>query len=127
MPLIGNKDTKKMTAPLLVQANNDIRGIYLAGLKNIVEGTPVDSGRARNNWFLSVDYPSENTTDSISTDSNSVRQAKSLPKSIFNKRIFFSNNLPYINRLEYVSWSVQAPVGWVRITLIKMLNKIRSL
>lgn len=112
---------------MLAEVNNDVRGVYLAGLKNIVEGTPVDKGRARNNWFLSVGYPSDNVTDSISTSSNSERQAKSLPKSVLNKKIYFSNNLPYINRLEYGSWSDQAPLGWVRITLMKMINKIKTL
>lgn len=34
------------------------------------------------------------------------------------KRIFFSNSLPYVNRIEFEGWSkVQAPAGMVRITI----------
>ena len=111
---------------MLVEANNDVRGVYLAGLKNIVEGTPVDKGRARNNWFLTVGSPSSETTLRF-TGSNSEKQLNKIPKGIFNKKIYYTNNLPYIERLEYGSWSGQAPLGWVRVTLMKMTNKIKTL
>jgi len=62
-----------------------------------------------------------------------------MPKIVLNKKIFYTNNLPYIGVLEYGGFPVpggdltsggfskQAPEGWVRKTLIQMQNKIRSL
>ena len=54
MPLDGMDNVKKMIAKNKRDANENIRGVYLAGLSNIIRATPTDTGRARNNWFLSV-------------------------------------------------------------------------
>ena len=54
MPLIGRERLGLAIDDLVGVTNDDLRGVYLAGLKNIVQGTPADSGRARNNWFLTV-------------------------------------------------------------------------
>lgn len=152
MPLIGRADLDVAISDLVGVANDDVRGVYLAGLKAIVQGTPADSGRARNNWFLSVGVPSNKVTTSSSVGGGgSLSQAAKMPKDVLNNKIFFTNNLPYIGVLEYGGFpspvengsyikrsksfeilsingfSKQAPNGWVRTTLIKMQNKIRKL
>jgi hypothetical protein len=74
-----------------------------------------------------------------------------MPQSVLGKSLYFTNNAPAINILEYGGFptpvkkgsyikrsksfeilsirgfSKQAPNGWVRATLIAMRNKIRSL
>ena len=151
MPLRGMSNVKKMTSDRLVKMNDDVRGVYLAGLFNVIEGTPVDSGRARNNWFLSVSAPSQKTTKSKSKGLAAIRQLRTMPKSVLNKKIYFTNNLPYIGLLEYggypknvkkgtfnkklkkyeirsiSGYSKQMPRGWVRVALRLMANKIRKL
>jgi len=150
MPLKGRKNVNLAINNLVKSANDDVRGVYLAGLANIVQETPADKGRARNNWFLSVGAPSNRTTTSASVGGGgSLSQAGKMPQDVLNNKIFFTNNLPYIGILEYGgfpspvekgSWikgryqklsangfSKQAPNGWVRATVIKMGNKIRSL
>lgn len=152
MPLIGRERLNLAIDDLVNVTNDNLRGVYLAGLKTIVQGTPADSGRARNNWFLSVNAPSNKTTTSASVGGGgSLSQAGTMPKDVLNNKIFFSNNLPYIGVLEYGGFpspvengsyikrsksfeilsingfSKQAPGGWVRKTIIKMQNKIRSL
>ena len=64
MPLIGRKGVDDAIDDLVMSVNNDVRGVYLAGLSNIVKETPADTGRARNNWFLTVNAPSNRTTTS---------------------------------------------------------------
>lgn len=152
MPLKGLDNVHNAIDDLVLKQNDNLKGVYLAGLSNIVSGTPADKGRARNNWFLSVGAPLNKTTASKSTSgSNSIMQVFRMPKIILGKKIFFSNNLPYIGTLEYGGFpapvkqgsynsktksyeilsingfSKQAPNGWVRKTIIKMANKIRSL
>ena len=127
-----------------------MRGVYLAGLKNIVQETPADTGRARNNWFLSVTAPSNKTTTSASIGGGgSLSQASKMPKRVLGKKIFFTNNLPYAGILEYGGFpkpvkkgsrikgryqklsrggfSLQAPKGWVRRNLKLMQSKIKKL
>ena len=137
MALIGLDNVKRAMADLKLSANNDLRAIYINGLGNIQKQTPVDEGRARNNWFLSVSTPSNKTTSA--TGSPSLTEITSMPSTVLGKKVLFTNNLPYIGLLEYGGYpqpgtsktvngfSSQAPNGWVRATLIKMANKIRNL
>jgi hypothetical protein len=139
MPLLGREKVNKMTEDAYIRVNDNVRGVYLSGLTNIVQATPADTGRARNNWFLSLGVPSSDVTTSKAQGLAAIRQLSQMPKLVLNKQIFYTNNLPYIGVLEYGGFPVpggdltsggfskQAPDGWVRKTLIQMQNKIRSL
>ena len=140
MPLIGRKKVDSAIDDLYTKTNDNLRGVFLSGLTNIVQETPVDEGRARNNWFLSVSTPSSATTTSKAKGLGAIRQLRSMPKRVLNRKIYYTNNLPYISKLEYGGYgrnsasgkaangfSKQAPNGWIRKTLIKMQNKIRAL
>lgn len=151
MPLIGLGRVRKAMEMIKDGANDDIRGVFLAGLQNIVEGTPARKGVARNNWTLS-----EGSPKGAFTNSAGIGGARSLnsimaqmPNVVLGKKLFFSNPTPYINILEYGGYpnpvklgslfegrfqklssggySKQAPGGWVRKDLILMRQKIRSL
>lgn len=148
MPLIGRENLKLAIDKRVTIANDDLRRVYFAGLSAIIKGTPVGNpdlwvykhptrgyidyvgyfgkpdyvgGRARSNWFLSQLTPSTKTTEATKRTKTPV-----LPKNVLDKKIYFTNNLPYINRLEY-GYSQQAPNGWVRKALILMQNQIRAL
>ena len=150
MPLIGRDKVDKAIVDTVITTNDNLKGVYFAGLANIINGTPADTGRARNNWFLSVGTPSNSmTTSKNKAGASSIRQLSKMPDQLLGKKIFFTNNLPYIGTLEYGgfpspvklgSWidgkyqklsdggfSKQAPDGWVRSTLIAMKNKIGKL
>lgn len=142
MPLIGRENFTKLTEEAYLRINKDLRGVYLAGLTNIVEGTPVDTGRARNNWFLSIGAPSGATTTSKSKGLGAIRQLRTMPQRVLGRKIFYTNNLPYIGTLEYGGYpqspksktgkssggfSKQAPKGWVRSTIKQMQSKIKSI
>jgi hypothetical protein len=153
MPLLGReKVTYELKVGMKERVNTNLKGVYLAGLQQIIQSTPADKGRARNNWFLTVGTQSNKTTDSESNNgANSLNELAKLPQSVLDKRLYFTNNLSYIGVLEYggfpnpvkkgsyikksksyeilsiKGFSKQAPDGWVRRTLILMQNKIRSL
>ena len=141
MPLIGKDRVLKLINTSKTIANDDLRGVYFAGLSAMIKQTPVDEGRARNNWFLTVGKPSNSTTTAVSHGgSGSISEVFSMPIDVLNNKIFFTNNLPYITTLEFGGYpqpgtdrtiggmsSQVAPDGWVRKTLIAMGNKIRNL
>mgnify|MGYP003638142821 CR=1 FL=1 len=128
MPLIGRKKlSAAMQQVSYVETNDNIKGVYLAGLTNIVAGTPADTGRARNNWFLTVGSPSgKDTTIESKSGSNSNNQLDKMPDRVLNKKLYYTNNLDYIVGLE-MGTSLQAPNGWVRKTLGLMMQKIKQL
>ena len=152
MPLQGADDVKKMLAKNKKESNDNIRKVYFHGLTNIIEATPVDEGRARNNWFLTVGAPfSLAGRNADKSGGGSESSAASMPAWVLNKKIYFTNNLPYIGVLEYGGYpspvkkgtyikakgayeiksiggySKQAPVGWVRRTLVAIKNQLGEL
>ena len=148
MPLIGREKVAKMTEDYYLKVNTELRKIAVVGFVGIIKGTPVDEGRARNNWFLSVDSPSQKQVKTKTLGLQAIRSISSMPKRILNNKIFFTNNLPYIGVLEYGGYpkqdlsagptvsktrktsggfSTQAPGGWVRKELIVMRNKVRAI
>jgi len=81
-------------------------------------------GRARANWFPSIDSPSDDTTDSTSTNESASR-ITGIKEQIAGNVYYLTNNLPYIRRLEYDNWSKQAPRGMVRVTLREALTELK--
>jgi hypothetical protein len=86
--------------------------------KDIVMGTPVDTGRARGNWQASIGSAAGgvvNASDKSGgvTISQAQPDIEKAPGTVF----YISNNLPYIYRLEFEGWSKQAPAGWIRYSI----------
>lgn len=146
MPLLGRKKVNDAITKLTKDSNNKLKAVYLWGLGRIITETPADTGRARNNWFASVGLPSGSTTTLTGTS-----QLPTLPENVLGKKIYLTNNLPYIGMLEYggypkpvkkgtlnkltktfeirsvAGFSKQvAPKGWVRVIMIRMQNEIRK-
>lgn len=78
---------------------NDVKRKFAFMLYSaIVKKTPVDTGRARANWNVSVGSPDLGVTDE--TDKN-FKNPKSVPDAPGDTPIYIANNLPYIKTLEF--------------------------
>lgn len=112
-------DLKKFGEVTREQAKIIFRKISLELDARIVLSTPVDTGRARGNWFPSLNSPSSRIEMDASDKSGSG--AMSAAQGIVNiadlgETIWFTNNLPYILPLEN-GHSGQAPEGMVDVNL----------
>jgi hypothetical protein len=134
MPIRGLDGIRRSLSDVGDESNVKLRGILLQGLGNIAGGTPVDEGRARSNWFLKVGSPSNETT----TQTNGDPHLDRMPNRVIGVRMFYANNLPYINKLEYggypsdgpktrLGYSDQAVGGWVRSELLRIRAGIRTI
>lgn len=90
------------------------RASALELFKLVIYATPVDSGRLRGNWQTTINSPAVAALDR--TDPNG---SLSLAEAMVNLGglldvVWFTNNLPYAERIEYDGWSRQAPEGMVR-------------
>lgn len=86
----------------------------------VILGSPVDTGRFRNNWFASGAIPSPETTNyNAPTGGATIDRVR---KELFSNpewnEFTLTNNLPYAERLEY-GWSNQAPQGMVRVNVAR--------
>lgn len=113
-------DWKKIEAKIDRTLNQGIRATLLEVSVAIIKDTPADLGTARGNWQASV---GRGATGVVSVDSVRSGEAKAIAEvdqtvSVAVGGLYYlTNNLPYIERLEY-GWSKkQAPDGMVRKNL----------
>lgn len=98
---------------------------------DVVAGTPVDTGRAMNNWNISVEVPDRTVVQTGGSEQaiQTIKQAAALgevSKLEPFQTIWISNSLDYIQFLEEGS-SDQAPNGWVEQSLRNNLLVLESL
>ena len=133
MPLRGRKRLQSTTKRVVKRKKDLYRGVIVDGYNQIITATPVDTGAARANWFVTEKRPS----DRKEPQKRSIEDANSLPRNITGK-VFLTNNLPYIEVLEYGlysrksktgktrgGYSVLAPKMWVRKTVRRMRKAIK--
>lgn len=111
------------------------RNYAFALYSSIVKKTPVDTGRARGNWNISVGK--DDTSVSDKKMKSGLKYNESSINANGDESIFISNNLPYIATLEYGGYpnppkkksgktvngfSRQAPSGMVGVTLANNKN-----
>jgi len=95
---------------------------------DVVAGTPVDTGRAMNNWVISVGSPSRVVTDRGGNEgsikaSQTGKAVGALATVAPFSTVWISNNLPYIGSLEEGT-SKQAPNGWVDAAINNNLHQL---
>lgn len=97
------------------------RGLALRALSGLVMRTPVDTGRARGNWQVSIGAPRDGETGVNDRGGNSAIASGS--QAIAAQRgfqtIVIQNNVPYIELLND-GHSAQAPKGYVEGTLASL-------
>lgn len=105
---------------VLGQLEKTIRAVALVVDSELVNTTPVDTGRARSNWI-----PSINVVNPVTVEPNNKPSIAPVLKEFkITDTILISNNLPYIRRLNEGS-SKQAPAGFVDAAVAKGKRVIR--
>ena len=136
MPVGNRKQVTAIVRSLDRYAGRLIIKITLDVTGNLVETTPVDTGWARANWVPSVSNRSRRPAQSFTgrTPSASVQAAAAKQAAgqvqvagykLERGRVFVSNNVKYINRLNDGS-SRQAPSGFVQRAIRKAVTMARS-
>lgn len=92
------------------------RAIVVGDPELNLPGTPHDTGHARSSWWLEG-HTAEPSPNPASVVDQLPGIVQALMKVRLGEPITFSNNAPYIRRLEW-GWSQQAPAGMVRLTAL---------
>lgn len=111
-----SRDIKRFSEKARAAAEKIVRETEIELYSAVILQTPVDTGRARGNWFFSTDVPSDRVTDQADTSGQttiSVMQSEARSAK-FPRAAILTNNLPYAIPLEEGS-SAQAPAGMVRV------------
>ena len=98
----------------------------------VIKDTPVDTGRARNNWMPDLNGYGTGTTENTDKSgrvaiSNATKTANTMD---LGDTMTLVNNLDYIEYLEYgtapYGFSPKAPAGFLRINLTKYQKWVRN-
>jgi hypothetical protein len=97
-----------------------LREIIIEVGNSLIRMSPVDSGRFRGNWHLSIDVVESVTFNELDPQGKETIAAIAAAVSDFKagQTAYLINNLPYAIPLEY-GHSTQAPQGMVRVTLAR--------
>ena len=90
-------------------------------LSRMVMRSPVDTGRFRGNWNVSLSSPDLSTDQSTDPSGGSTitKGAAIISGLVVNgQTIYITNSLPYAYRLE-TGYSQQAPAGIVGLTVVE--------
>ena len=88
-------------------------------------GTPVDTGWARSNWIPNIGEPLDapvGSRSNVSTGPQNQAEAGIAGYTLSKGRVYISNNVPYILRLNEGS-SRQAPAGFVQRAVAKAVRE----
>lgn len=86
----------------------------------IIVETPVDNGVLRNNWRTQVNSPNTERKDGADPTGGLALTEAAANLGILTDTVFFTNNQPYAERIEYDGWSrFKAPSGMVRKNVVR--------
>lgn len=100
--------------------NKLMRALALEAQGRLMLKTPVDTGRARANWNVSINTPDTSTNEGatsaqVAAKQNEGRQVIARADFMDGDDLYVTNGLPYIKALED-GHSQQAPKGMVKLT-----------
>ena len=100
--------------------------IVLEALRRLVQKTPVDTGRARGNWQVTIGEPAEGKFDQTDKkgDATIAKGLAALAGLPDMQVIWISNNIDYIEELEH-GHSGQAPDGMWAVTIAELRNMFK--
>ena len=130
-----NNILKDIEESELKKADRALRATIIDVWGKVITETPVDSGRARGNWFIDDTFnPSQVGASQKRKGANYVRVRTK--GGLLGKTKFLYNNLPYVKKLEFGGYSGSptdktvggfsrlAPNGMVRKNLANFARKL---
>jgi hypothetical protein len=119
--------------------NRAVKKLAAAILQTVVFSTPVDTGRARSNWLVTLGSPSSATLEpfsagdhlGISETANAAAAIAAgnatIPRRVPEQTVYIQNNLDYIGLLNSDQTpSVQAPPQFVQKAIQKAIDALKT-
>lgn len=132
------KDIENLSKRTMAKIHKVMKVATMELFKSVIMMTPVDTGRARGNWQCTMTRPAGGIIDSEQSEEATIaRMMETVLKSSIRNGIFLTNNLPYIQKLEYGGYgdgpktqggySKQAPAGMVRVSLERIEKDLKEI
>jgi hypothetical protein len=83
-------------------------------------------GAARGNWNASIGVIDETKNPSNREGGPTAKKLADAVNRASGNKLYFTNSVPYIFRLEYQQWSTQAPAGMVRVSVLEFNQALKK-
>ena len=135
------KQVADATFSLLDRTKRQVRKIIRDTAKDVIQNTPFDTGRLKNNWYASnQNVPNQSTKQRDKSGKNSMaRVDKALTRLKIGQTFYMANNLPYARTVEFGlypnppksksgktinGFSRKAPQGMLRVAVQRAISKL---
>ena len=109
------QDLRSFHELAISETKEDSQAIRIELFSDVIYDTPVDEGRARGEWQTSKDTPKTNQNNRIDTTGAAAIQDVVNNVGLDDDVNYLTNNLPYINTLEYGGYPRPPKRGsWVK-------------
>jgi len=120
------------------QIDIEIRQVTIRIFSDVIKGTPVGDptywynyapppgyvgGRARGNWQASEGTPIRQEIDRID-GKGEITKDEAISRIVTGTVMYLSNNVPYIRELEEGYSKRQAPMGWIKASIMRHARKV---
>ena len=105
--MIG-KQIHEFNIKAMAKSEAKIKKAFIGLSTDIIMDTPVLSGRLRNNWMVSVNKGSNETTER--TGNESIGRVNAV-KFKLGDTLYLTNNLPYAERIEFGLYPIPSKTG----------------
>jgi len=118
-------DLRKFAERAGKSLDDTCRAVAIKWFSSTVMSTPVDTGRLRGNWQMTLGAPASGVTDV--TDKSGQMVVSTIAQQVggVGRVNYLVNNLPYAESIEY-GHSKQATQGMVRINFIRIKSIIEQ-
>jgi HK97 gp10 family phage protein len=106
---------RKVAADVEPAVDDTLRKVALVANQTVIMATPVDTGRARANWQVSIDTEIDSEVDDTNANA-ALQRNQAVIRGYKNGAIILQNNVSYIGALN-AGTSAQAPAGFVEKAL----------
>jgi hypothetical protein len=130
------ENMKRRAADVERNTSKTVRAVALVADRELVLQTPVDTGRARSNWIVTLGNPATKTiepyskgekgsTGTANASAAIAQGAATISQRKEGQDISISNNLDYIGKLNEGS-SAQAPAQFVQAAVQRAVAAVRK-
>jgi hypothetical protein len=118
---------KIIAAGIEKRVDETVRKVAIQALQGVVLATPVDTGRARGNWLVSLGYATKVPISRLDKGGGSAIAdgRATIAQRREGQDVYLTNNVAYIGRLNE-GYSAQAPAQFVQTAVAQAVAVIRG-
>ncbi len=120
-------DIRRFTDKAEKDTDKVVRAITFGLFREVIQRTPVDTGRLKGNWQATQGAPAMGSMVLTDKDGSSTIARMAGGIGGWGSVTYLTNNLAYAQRIEFDGWShTKAPAGMARVSMQRIQSIVRD-